>query len=78
MLRNAHINTTLGELFNFLDAKKSVTIFRATGENTQELLRETYLYNLLGDDDFLGKYRGYQVKGLSTCLASISILIEEA
>lgn len=77
-MKNAYIFATLEELFYVLDARKSVTIFRATGENTQELLRETYLYNLLGDDDFLGKYRSYQVKGLSTCLASISILIEEA
>lgn len=76
-MRNAYINTTLEELFDILDARKCVTIFRATGEDSNELLRETNLYNLLGDVDFLGKYKRYQVKGLSTCLAHISILISE-
>lgn len=80
-MKNATITTTLGVFLGILDARANIEIFKivdTSAVQSQELLRSTKVYTLLGDSEFLGDYGFYKVRGLSVCLGTISILIEEA
>ena len=70
------IRCNVEALLEVLDARAFITIFRKI-DGGEELLRSTEVYNLLSDQEFLGKYRLYKVKGLTTGLKTLSILIEE-
>ena len=78
MKNNAIINTTLKELFNVMDPKAYVIIFKDLEGDKDELLRSTSLFRLLADDKFIGKYGSYKIIGLTIVLDSISLLIKEA
>ena len=56
MENNAIINVTLNELFDVMDPRSRVNIFKMTKDGKEELLRSTKLYRLLSDDEFIGKY----------------------
>ena len=75
-MKNATIISRLEDLFNFMDPRASVTIFKDI-ETGNELLRSNKLYTLISDNEFIGKYGKYCVIGLSVCLNDISILIKE-
>ena len=77
MINNAIISSRLEPLLNVMDARANVEIF-IKRENGSELLRGNKLYNLLADDEFIGKYGSCKVIGLSVGLGVTSILIEEA
>ena len=77
MKNNTIINTRLEDLLNVMDARAYVDIFEQVGEY-QELLRSNKIYNLISNQEFIGKYGAYKVIGLSVTLAVTSILIEEA
>lgn len=77
MKNNAIINTRLEELLNVMDARAYVDIFEQVGEY-QELLRSNKIYNLISNQEFIGKYGACKVIGLNVTLAVTSILIEEA
>ena len=77
MNNNAIINTRLEELFKVLDPRLYLTIFKKTEDSKEELLRATNLYNLLSDDDFIGKYGDYKVIGLTIVVGHTSLLIKE-
>ena len=74
---NAIINTRLEELFKILDPRLYLTIFKKTEDDKEELLRSTNLYNLLSDDNFIGKYGDYKVIGLTIIVGHTSLLIKE-
>lgn len=76
-MKNATILMTLGDLFEIMDARAYVNIFKPS-ENGNMLLRSNKLYNLISNDLFISEYREYKVIGLSYCLGDTSILIEEA
>ena len=78
MENNAFINVTLNELFDFMDPRARVNIFKKTEDGKEELLRSTNLYTLLSDDKFLNKYGDYKVIGLTIVIGHTSLLIEEA
>ena len=78
MNNNAVIQTRLEELFKVMDPRASVTIFKKTEDNKEELLSSTILYRLLSDDEFIGKYGDYKVIGLTIVVGRISLLIKEA
>ena len=46
MKNNAHINARLEDLFEFMDARAYVNIFRQLKDGKEELLRSNKLYNL--------------------------------
>lgn len=77
MNNNAIINTRLEELFKILDPRAYLTIFKKTEDSKEELLRSTNLYNLLSDDEFIGKYGDYKVIGLTIVLGHTNLLIKE-
>ena len=74
MINNAIISSRLEPLLNVMDARANVEIF-IKRENGSELLRGNKLYNLLADDEFIGKYRDYSVFGLTVMLGVTTILI---
>lgn len=76
-MKNATIIMTLEALFKVMDPRTNVGIFRQLKDG-QELLRANKLYNLLADNEFIGKYGSCKVIGLSVALGVTSILIEEA
>lgn len=78
MENNATILTRLEGLFDVMDPRANVDIYNQIKEDHQELLRANKLYNLLADNEFIGKYGSYKVIGLSITLGVTSILIEEA
>lgn len=77
MENNAIINVTLNELFDVMDPRSRVNIFKMSEDGKEELLRSTKLYCLLSDEEFIGKYEYYKVTGLSICMRLTSILIKE-
>lgn len=80
MKNNAHINARLEDLFEFIDARAYVNIFRQLKDGKEELLRSNKLYNLLADNEFIGNRSIYDARviGLTVTLGVVSILIEEA
>ena len=81
MKNNAHINARLEDLFEFIDARAYVNIFRQRKDGKEELLRSNKLYNLLADNEFIGNRSIYDARviGLTVTLGVVvSILIEEA
>lgn len=78
MKNNAIINVTLNELFDVMDPRARVNIFKKSEDDKEDLLRSTKLYCLLSDEEFIGKYGYYKVTGLSICMRLTSILIKEA
>lgn len=80
MKNNAHINARLEDLFEFIDARAYVNIFRQLKDVKEELLRSNKLYNLLADNEFIGNRSIYDARviGLTVMLGVVSILIEEA
>lgn len=80
MKNNAHINARLEDLFEFIDARAYVNIFRQRKDGKEELLRSNKLYNLLSDNEFIGNRSIYNARviGLTVSLGVTSILIEEA
>lgn len=80
MKNNAHINARLEDLFEFMDARAYVNIFRQLKDGKEELLRSNKLYNLLADNEFIGNRSIYDARviGLTVTLGVVSILIEEA
>lgn len=79
-MKNATILTTLEALFEVMDPRATVNIFKETDNGNNELLRSNKLYNLLADNEFIGNRSIYNAKviGLSIALGVASILIEEA
>lgn len=80
MKNNAHINARLEDLFEFIDARAYVNIFRQRKDGKEELLRSNNLYNLLADNELIGDRSIYNARviGLSFTLGVTNILIEEA
>ena len=78
MNNNAVISAPLEELLASLDARAYITIFTKSEDSKEALLRSNYIYKLLSDDEFLGKFSNYRVIGLTIILKHINILIEEA
>lgn len=78
MNNNAVISATLEALLASLDARAYITIFTKSEDGKEALLRSTYIYKLLSDDEFLGNYSNYRVIGLTIILNHINILIKEA
>ena len=80
MNNNAIINTRLEDLFEIMDARANVNIFKKTEDGKEELLRSNKLYRLLADNEFIGNCSIYNARviGLSVALGVTSILIEEA
>lgn len=78
MKNNAHINARLEDLFEFIDARAYVNIFRQLKDDKEEILRSNKLYILISDDSFISKYGAYKVIGLTVTFGAVSILIEEA
>lgn len=79
MENNAIINTRLEDLFEIMDARANVNIFRLK-DGKQELLRSNKLFRILADNEFIGNRSIYNARviGLSITLGETSILIEEA
>lgn len=77
MTNETFILTRLNDLFDVMDPRANVEIFRQIKDGN-ELLRANKLYNLLADAEFIGKYRSYKVIGLNITLGVVKILIEEA
>lgn len=75
---NAVISAPLEELLASLDARAYVTIFTKLADGKEALLRSNYIYKLLSDDEFIGKFSSYRVIGLTIILKHINILIKEA
>lgn len=78
MNNNAVISATLEALLASLDARAYITIFTKSEDGKEALLRSTYIYKLLSDDEFLGNFSNYRVIGLTIILNHINILIKEA
>lgn len=78
MKNNAVISAPFEELLASLDARAYVTIFTKLADGKEALLRSNYIYKLLSDDEFIGKFSSYRVIGLTIILKHINILIEEA
>ena len=78
MENNAFINVTLNELFDVMDPRSRVNIFKKTEDGKEELLISTKLYRVLSDDEFIGKYGYYKITGFVICMRLTSILIKEA
>lgn len=78
MKKNAVISAPFEELLASLDARAYVTIFTKSEDGKEALLRSNYIYKLLSDDEFIGKFSSYRVIGLTIILKHINILIEEA
>jgi len=78
MKSNAVISAPFEELLANLDARAYVTIFTKSEDGKEALLRSNYIYKLLSDDEFIGKFSSYRVIGLTIILKHINILIEEA
>lgn len=79
MENNAIINTRLEDLFDIMDARANVNIFRTTADGKEELLRSNKLFRLLADNEFIGDRSIYNARviGLTVALGVASILIEE-
>ena len=80
MKNNAHINARLEDLFEILDARAHVSIFKKTDDGKEEILRSNKLYRLLADNEFIGNRAIYNARviGLTVSFGVTSILIEEA
>ena len=78
MNNNAVISAPLEELLASLDARAYITIFTKSEDGNEALLRSNYVYKLLSDDEFIGKFSSYRVIGLTIILKHINILIKEA
>lgn len=78
MNNNAIINSTFKDLLEIIDARAAVNIFvenKETGK--QELIKDARVYEILSDNDFLNKYKKYDVAALCCGLVT-NILIKEA
>ncbi len=78
MNNNAIINSTLKDFLEIIDARAAVNIFVENKETgAQELIKDARVYEILSDNDFLNKYKKYDVVGLC-CGLITNILIKEA
>jgi hypothetical protein len=77
-MNNAIINVTLNELFDVMDPRARVNIFKKTEDGKEKLLISTELYRVLSDDEFIGKYGYYKITGFIIYMRITSILIKEA
>lgn len=74
MKNNAHINITLADLLNILDARKTINIFISETKS----LKFGFVYEILTDKDFISTYGDKSVVGITGILGYTNILIKEA
>ena len=74
MKNNAHINITLADLLEILDARKTINIFISEKESVKFGL----VYEVLTDKDFINAYGKKSVIGISGIIGYTNILIKEA
>lgn len=74
MKNNAHINITLADLLEILDARKTINIFISEKESVKFGL----VYEVLTDKDFIKAYGDKSVIGITGIIGYTNILIKEA
>lgn len=74
MKNNAHINITLADLLEVLDARKTINIFISETKS----LKFGFVYEILTDKDFISAYGKKSVIGISGIIGYTNILIKEA
>ncbi len=74
MKNNAHINITLADLLNILDARKTINIFISETKS----LKFGFVYEVLTDKDFISAYGDKSVVGITGILNYTNILLKEA
>lgn len=74
MTNNGIISITLESLVEFLDARKTVNIFKSEKES----IKYCKVYELLADPDFMREYGKRKVIGVINCTFNIlNVLISE-
>lgn len=80
-MKNATIQGRLFDLLEVLDARKVVNIFELVeikdDKIKSESIKYAYVYEILGDMDFIKTYKNYEIVGIDLGFTT-NILIKEA
>lgn len=77
MKETVFIILRIDRLLEIMDARQIVEVFILKEDNTQEIIKSGFVYELLTDKDFLRKYSFSNIIGISSGISKTQVLIKE-